>query len=70
MGLTTWFNPTQKPRRAGVYQRRHRHHGFYVWAMWDGSKWMRGCPTVNEAATEMQSSTHQLTGFYWRGLLK
>lgn len=68
MKFTHWFNATQKPVRVGVYQRRHRHFGFYIFAKWDGSKWMRGASSINEADEETTASISQMAAFYWRGL--
>lgn len=68
--MTPWFNSTQKPARPGVYQRRHRHFGFYVFAYWTGEKWMLGAESPELAAKEQKLSVNQLTGFYWRGIKK
>jgi len=68
MKLTPWFNATQKPVRVGVYQRRHRHFGFYVFAYWDGEQWLLGAESPAAAAKETKLSVNQLTAFYWRGL--
>lgn len=68
MKFTPWFNATQKPVRVGVYQRRHRHFGFYVFAYWDGEHWLLGAETPKLAAKETKLSTYQLKTFYWRGL--
>lgn len=68
MKFTPWFNSTQKPARPGVYQRRHRHFGFYVFAYWTGEYWMFGAESPAAAAKETKLSVNQLTAFYWRGL--
>ena len=68
MKFTPWFNATQKPVRVGVYQRRHRHFGFYVFSYWTGEYWMFGAETPAAAAKETKLSVNQLTAFYWRGL--
>lgn len=68
MKVTKWFNPTQKPVRVGLYQRRHRHFGFVVYAWWDGEAWLLGHPTQTPALQETAISKNQLTAFYWRGV--
>ena len=70
MNLTPWFNATQKPVHPGVYQRRHRSFGFYIFALWDGKRWMRGMSSVDEADEETIPSVSQMTTFYWRGVQK
>ena len=70
MKLTPWFGATTRPVRPGVYQRRHRSFGFYIFAKWNGSKWLRGSSSVDEAAEETIPSASQMTAFYWRGVQK
>jgi hypothetical protein len=67
MKVTQWFAPGIKPVRVGVYERKHKHLLFTLFAYWDGYSWFLGRETPELAHKETTFSANQ-KGFFWRGL--
>jgi hypothetical protein len=61
--LTAWLDGSQRPARAGVYERK-APAGRY--ACWGGDGWFADAATPEAAALEEAPSAHQTAP--WRGL--
>ena len=61
MKLTEWYEPTQKPKRKGVYQLQDLFDRKPFYAYWNGKYWLFG--SSNGTPLQFQSR-------YWRGVAK
>jgi len=68
--VTTWFEPSQKPVRVGMYQVKNFLGVIAVgfcWSYWDGKKWGFQCDTKKEAF-DYRNPTSCFQSKMWRGL--
>lgn len=68
MKKTLWFDPTIKPVRPGVYERKMPFRG-PSFSFWNGRYWGLSCALVSEAVNAATvKSGYQFQD--WRGVLK
>ena len=61
---TAWFDASERPAHAGVYERRAPAGPF---SCWDGARWRRDAASAAAAARQQAASAMQRAP--WRGLV-
>jgi len=65
---TTWFSPSVKPLRKGVYERLTRRNLIY-YSYWNGLFW-GGLGSSPLQAYYVKNHKSNWQAFYWRGLVE
>lgn len=65
---TSWFDGARKPTHTGLYHRKIVMEGrSWLWSYWNGTEWMIGAATPEDALRKGIASKHQFVP--WRGCL-